>query len=162
MIRVTIFEDNDSLRETLAQIIDDTDDLITIGQYPNALAVVEAVRQDQPDVVLMDIEMPGRTGIEAVRLLGHLSPRSRILMLTVFEEKVGSLLALGLSASLFGFYHLSNANSSVWTSVAIIPPGLLLGRSTSTAAICGCPFFCISAGTLPRRPFLGCPNRASL
>ena len=86
MIRVTILEDNDSLRETLAQIIDDTDDLITIGQYPNALAVVEAVRQDQPDVVLMDIEMPGRTGIEAVRLLGHLSPRSRILMLTVFEE----------------------------------------------------------------------------
>lgn len=86
MIRVSIFDDNDSLRETLALVFNATDDLITIAQYPNALEAVEAVRRDQPDVILMDIDMPGRTGIEAVRLIRQQTTKPKILMLTVFED----------------------------------------------------------------------------
>lgn len=86
MIRVSIFDDNDSLRETLALIFDATDDLITSGQYPNALDAVAAVQRDQPDVILMDIDMPGRTGIEAVQLIRQQTARPKILMLTVFED----------------------------------------------------------------------------
>jgi DNA-binding NarL/FixJ family response regulator len=90
MIRISIFDDNDSLRQTLALVFDATDDLIVMGHYPNALDVVEAVRQNQPDVILMDIDMPGRTGIEAVELIQQHTPSAavapRILMLTVFED----------------------------------------------------------------------------
>ena len=91
MIRVSIFDDNDSLRETLALIFDATDDLITTGLYANALDVVQAVQQDRPDVILMDIDMPGRTGIEAVQLVREQLtskgfPLPKILMLTVFED----------------------------------------------------------------------------
>lgn len=86
MIRVCIFDDNDSLRETLALVFDATDDLIVMGQYPNALDAVAAVRRDQPDVILMDIDMPGRTGIEAVKLIREQTTTPKILMLTVFED----------------------------------------------------------------------------
>ncbi|QHV94160.1 response regulator transcription factor [Spirosoma endbachense] len=86
MIRVSIFDDNDSLRETLALVFDATDDLIVTGQYPNALTAVEDVLYNQPDVILMDIDMPGRTGIEAVKLIRQQTTRPKILMLTVFED----------------------------------------------------------------------------
>lgn len=90
MIRVSIYDDNDSLRETLALVFDATDDLIVMGQYPNALDVVETVWRDHPDVILMDIDMPGRTGIEAVQLIGRQVASAvvapKILMLTVFED----------------------------------------------------------------------------
>jgi DNA-binding NarL/FixJ family response regulator len=86
MIRVSIFDDNDSLRETLALVFDATDDLIVTGKYPNALTAVEEVLYNQPDVILMDIDMPGRTGIEAVKLIRAQTTRPKILMLTVFED----------------------------------------------------------------------------
>ncbi|MVM39331.1 response regulator [Spirosoma sp. HMF3257] len=86
MIRVSIFDDNDSLRETLALVFDATDDLIVTGKYPNALTAVEEVLHNQPDVILMDIDMPGRTGIEAVKLIRQQTTRPKILMLTVFED----------------------------------------------------------------------------
>ena len=86
MIRISIFDDNNSLRETLALIFNATDDLIVMGQYPDALDVLDNVRRDQPDVILMDIDMPGRTGIEAVQLIRQQTTLPKILMLTVFED----------------------------------------------------------------------------
>lgn len=86
MIRISIFDDNDSLRETLALVFDATDDLIVTGKYPNALTAVEEVLYNQPDVILMDIDMPGRTGIEAVKLIREQTTQPKILMLTVFED----------------------------------------------------------------------------
>lgn len=86
MIRVSIYDDNHSLRDTLALLIDATDDMLSKGLYDNAMRVVENLREDMPDVILMDIDMPGRTGIEAVKLLRQTSYQPRILMLTVFED----------------------------------------------------------------------------
>lgn len=86
MIRISVYDDNELLRETLALIFSATPDLRLIGQYPNALDVVKTVVHDQPDIILMDIEMPGRTGIEAVKLIRQQTQQPRILMLTVFED----------------------------------------------------------------------------
>lgn len=86
MIRVSIYDDNNSLRETLALLIDATDDLLSKGLYDNAMRVVENVQADMPDVILMDIDMPGRTGIEAVKLVKQQTGKPKVLMLTVFED----------------------------------------------------------------------------
>ena len=101
MIRVSIYDDNDSLRHTLALIIDATEDLLVTSQYPNALTAVEDVLNNQPDVILMDIDMPGRSGIEAVRLIRERTTQAKILMLTVFED-VDRIFA-ALSAGAVGY-----------------------------------------------------------
>jgi len=62
MLRVSIYDDNDSLRETLAMVVEMTDELVLAGSYPDAMQVLETVANDVLDVILMDIEMLQRTG----------------------------------------------------------------------------------------------------
>ena len=86
-IKVVIFEDNSGLREMLFQIINFAQGLACTGAYPNALDLDHKMKISQPDIVLMDIDMPGRTGIEAVRLLNeYFSSPPKVLMLTVYDD----------------------------------------------------------------------------
>ncbi len=101
MIRVSIYDDNHSLRDTLRLLLDATDDVLVMGDYADAMAVVDTVKRDQPDVILMDIDMPGRTGIEAVQLLRAANPAQKVLMLTVFEDT--EHLFATLSAGAMGY-----------------------------------------------------------
>lgn len=86
MTAVSIYEDNDELRSLLRGLIESTDDFLVVGAYANGQQVVEQVQQDRPDVVLMDIDMPGRSGIDCVRLLKETNVQIRVLMHTVFED----------------------------------------------------------------------------
>lgn len=86
-IRVSIYEDNPQLAETLTWIIGSAADMVLTGWHPDAEAVSQEVAEEVPDVILMDIEMPGISGIEAVRKVAASSPlMPRILMFTVFED----------------------------------------------------------------------------
>ena len=85
-IRVTIFEDNTQLREGLFNLIDSSEGFICGGAFSNCKRVLENVEETKPDVVLMDIEMPGISGIEAVRLTKEKFPGVKVLMETVFED----------------------------------------------------------------------------
>lgn len=86
MIRTAIFEDNDSFRGTLTWLLAAHGDMSVTGTYPDARQAVERVLSDSPDVVLMDIQMPGVSGIEAVRKIREACPDVRILMLTSYED----------------------------------------------------------------------------
>lgn len=99
MIRICVFDDNVDLLEGLQLLIQDTEDLFLAGAYSNARQVVAMVAKDRPDVVIMDIEMPGISGIEAVRLIKSALPHIHILMQTVFEdnEKVFAAICAGAS-----------------------------------------------------------------
>ena len=83
-----IFEDNDSLRESVASMIMYSKNFFLVGTHPNARDAVALVKQQRPDVVLMDIDMPGVTGIEAVRAIHSAAPEVHVLMLTVFDDNV--------------------------------------------------------------------------
>lgn len=85
-IRVTIFEDNTQLREGLFNLIDSSEGFICGGAFSNCKRVLENVEETKPDVVLMDIEMPGINGIEAVRLIKEKFSGVKVLMETVFED----------------------------------------------------------------------------
>lgn len=87
MIRVSIYEDNSHLSETLAWIIESCEEMILVGTHNNPLNILEDVSLEMPDVIMMDIEMPYLTGIEATALLSKkLNTIPKILMLTVFED----------------------------------------------------------------------------
>jgi DNA-binding NarL/FixJ family response regulator len=96
---VSIVEDNDQLRGTLARLIDREEGFRCLSQYPNAEAAIEALPNDKPDVVLMDINLPGMNGVECVRKLKQLAPKTQVVMLTAYEDTENIFNALAAGAN---------------------------------------------------------------
>jgi len=101
-IEVLIYEDNNDMRNGLAQLISRTAGLKLSGAFADCMATEAQVKKLVPDVVLMDIDMPVITGIQAVQLIRHFDTDVQILMLTVFDtnEKIFNALCAGASGYL--------------------------------------------------------------
>lgn len=96
MIRVTIFDDNQHVRNAMQMLIEFTEGYAFAGAFENCNLLSAHIKSTQPDVIVMDIDMPGISGIEAVKQIRHEFPGIQILMLTSFDddEKVfNSILA---------------------------------------------------------------------
>lgn len=98
-INVVIFEDNAALRDSLVMMLESSDSIELKGVFPDASRLIPRLEQTQPDVVLMDIQMPGISGIEAVQIIKEKIPQIQILMQTVFDDndKVFASLCAGAS-----------------------------------------------------------------
>lgn len=101
-IEILIYDDNKAMREVLEQLIERTSDYKLAGAFPDCMAVESQVKKLQPDVILMDIDMPGINGIQAVQLIRYFDIHVHILMLTVFDtnDKVFDALCAGASGYL--------------------------------------------------------------
>lgn len=98
-ITVSIVEDNDQLRGTLARVISRAEGFLCVGQHASAEDALEALPQERPNVVLMDINLPGMNGVECVRKLKQLVPETQVLMLTVYEDTDNIFNALTAGAT---------------------------------------------------------------
>lgn len=85
-IRVLIYEDNRDFRDGLGYLLGATPGLELAGARPNCLDASADTRQLRPQVVLMDIDMPGRSGIDGTRAVKQADPAVSVLMLTMFED----------------------------------------------------------------------------
>jgi len=98
-IKVAIFEDNRMLRSSLEQLVNSATDMICTGAFADANKLLRSMQLAKPDVVMMDINMPGISGIEAVQVIKEKFPEVQILMQTVFEENDKIFAAICAGAS---------------------------------------------------------------
>ena len=121
MIKVSIVEDDAKLRETLVRYFAGQPGFRCLKAYPNAEAALADIPQHPPDVALMDINLPGMSGIECVSRLREVVPSLKIIMLTVFEESEQVFKAL--SAGAFGYLVKSNRPAKILEAIREVHGG---------------------------------------
>ena len=120
MIKVVVVDDEVLLRSGLAGIVDTAPDMTVIGQAADGNDAVRLARSGSPDVVLMDIRMPGLDGLEATRRIVA-STRARVLVLTTFDLDGYVFTALRNGAS--GFLVKDTAPADLLTAIRVIASG---------------------------------------
>jgi DNA-binding NarL/FixJ family response regulator len=120
-IRIAIFDDNKNIRNSIILLLNTDPDFEVVGNFSTAQHCVENVLTSRPDLVLMDLEMPGVNGIEAVKLLTKEFPHIQILIQTVFEddERVFDSICAGAS----GYILKNQLNSSLIDAIKDLQTG---------------------------------------
>jgi two-component system invasion response regulator UvrY len=98
-IEVLVVDDHAIIRDGLRKILADTDDLIVAGEAANGNAALEIVRARDWDLVVLDISMPGRNGLELIKLLKTERPKLRILIFSMHHEDQYAVRAIRAGAS---------------------------------------------------------------
>lgn len=94
MINLLIYEDNPPMREGLTMLIDGTEGFHVLGAFKNCSNIAFEVGSYKPDVILMDIDMPGVNGLEGLKIVRQINTEVSILMLTVFDDNKNIFEAL--------------------------------------------------------------------
>ena len=87
MIRIVIANDHTLMREGLKRILESTDDIEVVGEATDGFGVLAHVRKGGFDLLLLDLSMPGRSGIDLIRQIRTESPKLPVLVLTMYEEE---------------------------------------------------------------------------
>src|SRR5262245_28554654 len=98
-ISVSIVEDNEQLRNTLARVLNRSEGFRCLSHYCSAEDALKDLPQVRPEVVLMDINLPGINGVECVRQLKQALPGTQVIMLTVYEDTDNIFNALAAGAA---------------------------------------------------------------
>jgi DNA-binding NarL/FixJ family response regulator len=99
IIKVSIVEDDVRVRKSLAQLIELSEGFCCVSQFPSAEKALAGLPANPPEVVVMDINLPGMDGVECVRRLKQILPECQILMLTVYDQTDSIFNALAAGAN---------------------------------------------------------------
>jgi len=128
-ISVFLAEDHAVVREGLAELIRHEPDMEVVGEAGDGEETVRLVRQTRPDIVLMDIAMPGINGIEATRQLKEIAPPTKILVLTAYDnpEFVAAMIEAGAAGYLLKNVRgkeLTHAIRSAYEGESVLHPAI--------------------------------------
>lgn len=99
MIKVSIIEDDIQLRNHLIHLLNEHEEICCIAGYSTCEEALKNIAADPPDIVLMDIELPGMSGVEGTYIIKHKWPQIEILMLTIHEDNESVFRSLQNGAS---------------------------------------------------------------
>ena len=128
-VSVLLYEDNDILRESIGSMMQLDEHYTLSNSFNNVLLAEKQVSEIKPDIILMDIDMPGRTGIEAVKQIRAMGLTTPIIMLTVFDdtEHVFDAICAGASGYLLKkhlSFKLFDAMEEVLNGGAFMSPSI--------------------------------------
>jgi two-component system response regulator NreC len=99
MIRVVVVDDHTLMRQGLVGLLDEDPDLVVVGQAGDASSALDIIEETRPDVVLMDVGLPGVSGLELTVRVKRIVPDIRVLVLTMYEREDYLFEALQAGAS---------------------------------------------------------------
>lgn len=134
-IRVLIADDQRLLRAGLRTILETTSDITIVGEAEEGTTAIQLAREMQPDVILMDIRMPGCDGIEATRQIRHAasSPAPYILLLTTYD--MPELVIEGLRAGAAGYLLKDCTAEELCAAIRTVARGQVLLQTASAAQL---------------------------
>jgi len=120
-IAVSVVEDNDEVREALVTLIAESPGLVLLAAYPSCEDALRSLAADPPDVLLMDIELPGISGIEGVEKIRAITPGIDIIMLTVHKDE--ELVFRSLCAGATGYLLKTTTPARILESIRDVRTG---------------------------------------
>jgi DNA-binding NarL/FixJ family response regulator len=120
-LRVSIVEDDDRLRGQFAKLVENAGDMVCVSDSPSGEAALTTIPQAAPDVVLMDLNLPGMNGTECTRRLKELHPQAQIVMLTSFESNDAIFDSLAAGAT--GYVLKSARGTEILEAVRAVHAG---------------------------------------
>jgi DNA-binding NarL/FixJ family response regulator len=147
-IRVVLVDDQALVRTGFRMILDETEDIEVVGEAADGAGALDAIRRYRPDVVLMDVRMPGLDGIEATRRLrAGGSPAPRVIILTTFD--LDEYVFAGLRAGASGFLLKDTLAADLIAAVRVVASGESVAAPSVTRRLIA--HFLDSAPPAPRR-----------
>ena len=139
-LRVLVVDDHALFRRGLEMVLGSEPDLELVGEASDGLEAIEKAQETMPDVVLMDVRMPKRSGIEATAQIKDLLPHVKILMLTISDEEADLYDAIKAGASGYllkeiPIEEVADAIRSVWAGQSRISPSMASKLLTEFAAM---------------------------
>ena len=120
-IRIVVADDHTIVREGLKQILSAASDLSVVGEAQDGHQVMERVRQMEFDLLLLDMSMPGKSGIELIKQVRSEKPRLRILVLSMHEEKQYAVRAIKAGAA--GYLTKESASEQLVSAIRKVAAG---------------------------------------
>ena len=120
-IRVAVVDDQELFRRGLTMLLGVEDDIVVVGEAGDGIAATELAASAVPDVILMDVRMPKRSGIEACVAIKEIAPTARIIMLTVSDEEADLYDAVKNGAS--GYLLKDSSIDEVAQAVRVVADG---------------------------------------
>ncbi len=111
LVKILIFEDDEEMRDGLGWLIKNHTQFELLGTYPDANNVQNIIQQYAADIVLMDIQMPGISGIDALKIVKALKPNTHVIILTTFEDEDNIFNAISYGAS--GYLLKTNVTTEI-------------------------------------------------
>src|SRR5918997_3175404 len=148
-VRVLIADDHPLFREGMSGRLDRVADVVVVGEAANGDEAVGLARELEPDLILMDIKMPGLNGIEATREILRANPHVGVLMLTMFEDDDSVFAAMRAGAK--GYLLKDSGGEAVVYAIRAVTSGEAVFGPGVAERIIG--FFSVSRSAAPQRAF---------